>query len=123
MIRVGVVGTGSMGSTHIAAWAQTPARFAGCFATDRVRAAAVAQQYGGKGYDVLNSLMAEVDVVDICTPTYLHREMVTRAAEAGRQIVCEKPLALTAADGRAMIETCERAGVKLLIGHVVRFFP
>lgn len=123
MLRVGVVGVGVMGTTHIAAWAKTPAQFAGCYALDRVRAEVVAGQYGGKVYHDLDELIADVDVVDICTPSCFHHDMVLQAAAAGKQILCEKPLALSVADGREMVEACERAGVNLLVGHVVRFFP
>jgi predicted dehydrogenase len=49
--------------------------------------------------------------------------MVLKAAEAGRDIVCEKPLARTVAQGQEMIAACKAAGVKLLVAHVVRFFP
>jgi predicted dehydrogenase len=68
-------------------------------------------------------LLAGVDVVDICTPTHLHYEMVLQAAAAGKDIICEKPLALTVQQGQAMIAACRAAGVRLLVAHVVRFFP
>jgi predicted dehydrogenase len=62
-------------------------------------------------------------VVDICTPTHLHPAMVLQAAAAGKDIVCEKPLALDFEQARQMVAACRRAGVRLLVGHVVRFFP
>jgi predicted dehydrogenase len=68
-------------------------------------------------------MLAEVDVVDICTPTHLHYEMTLKAAAAGKHIICEKPLARTLAQGQEMIAVCRSAGVKLLVAHVVRFFP
>jgi predicted dehydrogenase len=123
MLRIGVVGVGSMGTVHISAWAKSPAQLVGLYALDKVRADLLGEQYGVKVYDDFESLLADVDVIDICTPTHLHYEMVTRAAAAGKHVICEKPLALTVADGQAMIDACDSAGVKLLIGHVVRFFP
>jgi len=63
-----------------------------------------------------------VDVVDVCTPTHLHHEMVLRAAEAGKQVICEKPLALSVRQGQEMIAACRAAGVRLLVAHVVRYF-
>jgi predicted dehydrogenase len=93
------------------------------YALDAAGASALAEQHGCAVYETLDALLKAVDVVDICTPTYLHYEQVLAAARAGRHVVCEKPLALTAADGHAMIDACAGAGVKLLVGHVVRFFP
>lgn len=65
----------------------------------------------------------DVDVVDVCLPTYLHRKAVELAASYGKHVFCEKPIALTVDDANAMIEACNSNGVKLGIGHVVRYFP
>ena len=69
------------------------------------------------------ALLDDVDVIDICTPTHLHHEMVLQAAAAGKHIICEKPLARTVAQAQEMIRACRTAGVKLFVAHVVRFFP
>ena len=122
-MRVGIVGSGGMGSTHAAGWAQTPAILAGVHSWAADSAAELAGRYGGRVYPDFESLLADVDVVDICTPTHLHHDMVLRAAAAGRHIVCEKPLARTLEQGREMIAACRAAGVTLLVAHVVRFFP
>ncbi len=123
MLRVGVVGVGTMGSLHAAAWAATPAQISGFFALDQPRSEMLAQQYGAKAFWGVEEMLDQVDVVDICTPTYLHHPMAIRAAQAGKHVICEKPLALSVADGQAMIDACNAAGVHLLVGHVVRFFP
>lgn len=123
MMRVGIVGTGFMGNTHAAAWAQTPAQIAGMFSIECEQAQALAEQYHIPCYDTLDALIDAVDVVDICTPTDTHHEIALRAAQAGKDIVCEKPLALTLQQAREMIEACRKANVKLLVAHVVRFFP
>jgi predicted dehydrogenase len=68
-------------------------------------------------------MLANVDVVDICAPTHLHHAMVLKAAAAGKDIVCEKPLARTMAQGQEMLAACQSARVRLLVAHVVRFFP
>ena len=122
-MRVGIVGVGFMGSTHAAGWAETGADLVGCVAETVDEARPLAEQYGLKIYHDLASLLDDVDVVDICTPTHLHAEMVLQAAAAGKHIICEKPLARTVAQGQEVIQACQKAGVRLLVAHVVRFFP
>src|SRR3954449_9318652 len=58
----------------------------------------------------------DVDVVDIVTPNFLHKEIAMAAIAAGKHVYCEKPLALSAADAQEMYEAAERAGVKTLVG-------
>ncbi len=121
-MRVGIVGTGSMGATHAAAWAATEAEIGG-FVTKTAVFSPLAQKYSSQTYSSFDAMLADIDIVDICTPTHLHHEMVLKAAAAGKHIVCEKPLARTIAQAQEMIAACEAAGVKLLVAHVVRFFP
>jgi predicted dehydrogenase len=64
-----------------------------------------------------------IDVVDICTPTFLHKRQVMAALEAGRHVICEKPAALLAADARAMFALAKEKSTRLLIGHVVQYTP
>ncbi|MCS7039832.1 MAG: Gfo/Idh/MocA family oxidoreductase [Anaerolineae bacterium] len=123
MMRIGIVGVGAMGSTHAAAWAELGVPIAGFVATTPEHAQPLAERYGASVYPDLASLLSACDVVDICTPTHLHHPMVVQAARAGKDIICEKPLARTLDEGRDMIRTCREAGVRLLVGHVVRFFP
>lgn len=122
-MRVGIVGTGAMGMTHAAAWSATDAKIAGFVSKDLATSERLADEYSAALYSDLAAMLADVDVVDICTPTHLHREMVLAAAAAGKDVVCEKPLARTIEQGQEMIAACEAAGVKLMMAHVVRFFP
>jgi predicted dehydrogenase len=122
-MRVGIVGVGFMGVTHAAAWSATPATLAGFVAPTSEKAQALAQQYQAQVYPDFETMLADVDVVDLCTPTHLHHEQTLKAAAAGKHIICEKPLARTIAQGQEMIAACRSAGVKLLVAHVVRFFP
>lgn len=122
-MRVGIAGAGFMGATHAAGWAAAGATLAGFLAQTPAEAARLAEQYGAQVYPDLAALLADVDVIDICAPTDRHAELALAAAAAGRHVVCEKPLARTLDEGRAMLAACRRAGVQLLVGHVVRFFP
>jgi len=64
-----------------------------------------------------------IKAVVLTTPHSLHRPMVEACARAGKQVFCEKPLALTTADAKAMIDACRRAGVVLGVGHNRRLWP
>lgn len=67
--------------------------------------------------------MPGVDAVVVCSATDDHRHLVELAAMAGRHVLCEKPIATTLADGDAMIDACDRAGVQLHVAFVTRFYP
>ncbi|MHB8625273.1 MAG: Gfo/Idh/MocA family protein [Aggregatilineales bacterium] len=123
MMRVALIGAGTMGTTHAEGWAHTDAQLVGVVATDRGRAESLAGQYGTTVYDSLDAILPNADVIDVCVPTHLHREFVERAAGAKKHVLCEKPIARTHADGEAMIAACNKAGVRLFIDMTTRFFP
>ncbi len=122
-MRIGIIGSGSMGQTHARGWSNTPATITGIVSRHNKSATELSRLYGGRVFPDLASLLPEVDVVDICTPTHLHHEMALAAAAAGKDIVCEKPLARTLNQAQEIISACEQPGVKLMVAHVVRFFP
>ncbi len=122
-MKVGIVGVGFMGTTHAVGWAETPAEIIGFTAATQNETEKLAEQYHTKIFPDLDSMLPDVDVVDICSPTHLHHEMVLKAAMAGKQIVCEKPLARTTQQAQEMVNICHKLGVQLLVAHVVRFFP
>lgn len=123
MKRVGVVGAGLTGGMHAERWARLPVELAGFYTRTPARAQAAAERYGGHAFPSLEALLAGVDVVDVCTPTPAHKEVVLAAAAAGKAIVCEKPMARHLRDAKEMVAACEAAGVRLFMAHVVRFFP
>ena len=121
-LRVGVVGAGFIGETHVAAWTAEGARLV-VHDVDGARAAALAERHGAHAAATLAELIDQVTVVDVCTPTYLHAEVAMAAAEEGRHVICEKPIARTLPDAEAMVAAARRSGVRLFVAHVVRFFP
>jgi len=123
MNRLGMIGTGAMGQWHLERWQRLPVEIVGYYDLDSESAQQTAQRFGGQVYNRLEALLADVDIVDICTPTPAHKEPVLAAAAAGKPIVCEKPLARHLADCEAMVEACDRSGVPLFVAQVVRFFP
>ncbi len=122
-MKIGIVGVGFMGTTHAAGWADTPAKIVCFTAETQQEAGALAKRFNAKVYSSLDDMLPDVDVVDICSPTHLHHEMALKAAAAGKHIICEKPLARTTQQAQEMVNACRKAGVQLLVAHVVRFFP
>jgi len=122
-MRVGIVGTGTMGAVHAAAWRSTEARLIGCLSAQQSQSDQLAVRYGIRSYSSFTDLLEDVDIVDICTPTAMHRSMVLEAAHAGKHVLCEKPVALRQEDAEAMIQACDGAGVRFFVCMVVRFFP
>ena len=74
-----------------------------------------------KYQDLLNR--PDIDLVSVCVPNFLHHDVVIAAAEAGKNIVCEKPLATTLEHARHMIEVCKKKGVKLMYAEDWCFAP
>jgi myo-inositol 2-dehydrogenase / D-chiro-inositol 1-dehydrogenase len=122
-MRVGIVGAGTMGGVHAAAWKSTDAELVGVMSKNGGAALELSQKYATEVFDSYEALLKQVDIIDICVPTDFHRDMVLQAAKAGKHVVCEKPIALTVEDGQAMIGACNAASVRLFIAMVVRFFP
>ena len=90
---------------------------------DRGRAEAFAQKHGAaSAYDDLDALLRDpaVDVVYIASPNALHAEQTVRAAEAGKHVLVEKPMALSVDDAQRMIDACAAAGVRLGVGFHLR---
>ena len=122
-MRVGIVGSGVMAEVHARGWRTTEAELLGCTSTNLEQATRLARQFEIGVYKTYSDLLQDVDIVDICVPTHLHKDMVLQAASAKRHVVCEKPIALRLLDGLEMIEACDKAGVRLFVAMVVRFFP
>ncbi|MCE8035915.1 Gfo/Idh/MocA family oxidoreductase [Billgrantia tianxiuensis] len=126
-LKFGLIGTGYMGKAHAIALRAAPTVFPlpahpvcellaevdGELAARKARELGFARATGDWKALVSDP---EVDVVDICSPNYLHKEMALAAIEAGKHVYAEKPLALSSADAQEMVEAAERAGVKTLVG-------
>jgi myo-inositol 2-dehydrogenase/D-chiro-inositol 1-dehydrogenase len=117
---VGVIGAGAISHDHLRAWGALGADLH-LFSTGS-RGPATAAQHGAVLHPDLDSLIAAVDIVDVCTPTPTHAQLVLAAAAAGRQVICEKPIALTRVAAAGMIAACAAAGVQLHVGQVLRYF-
>lgn len=118
---VAVIGVGSIAQVHLPAWQELGARLR-VFSTEYspdVRRTLDPEIIA----DSLDEALDGADIVDVCTPSHTHADVIRAAAAAGCDVICEKPLALDVAKATAVIAECERAGVKLYPAHVVRYFP
>jgi len=90
---------------------------------DPARVAEVEKTTNARGFTDIRDLLAVpgLQAVSICLPDRLHEEATIAAAEAGKAILLEKPLAHSAAAARRIVEAVERNGVRLMIGHILRF--
>jgi len=125
-LGIGVIGCGSMGSGLAGAARDVGARIVGGADPDPEQLARFAEAHNGaKQYSNLQDLLADdaVQAVLVATPNHLHCEHTLAAAQAGRHVFCEKPMALTVADCDRMIQACKKAGVKLMVGQVLRYIP
>jgi predicted dehydrogenase len=122
-LRVGILGAGAMGEQHLDSWHKLGAQIAGVYARNLDRGRAAAAPYGCPVYDSVDELLSKVEIADICLPTTLHQATARQAAQAGCQIVCEKPLALLYEEAEAILRDCDTAKVRIFLAMVVRFFP
>lgn len=125
-LGVAVLGYGFMGTTHIAAWRMVDGcDIVGLWGRNRSRLDDIASRHGVRPVPDLDELLKDdrVDVVDICTPTHTHCQLAVKALEAGKDVLVEKPIALSLSEADEMIRASNRAGRKLMVAHVLRFFP
>jgi UDP-N-acetylglucosamine 3-dehydrogenase len=125
MIKVGVIGLGAMGRNHIRVYSELPdVELAGIADVDHGLAQSLAKKYRTTPFsDYKELLQKDLDAVSIVVPTSLHREVALAAADAGTNILIEKPIADSVSAGSSIIEAAGKNQVKLMIGHIERFNP
>ena len=139
MIRVGIVGFGFMGKMHFRCYqAQKDVQVVAICDIDKARfedASGAAGNIEGADapldfsgielYDDFDQMLADanLDALSVTLPTYLHRDYTIQAIDAGVNVLCEKPMALTVEEGREMAAAADQKGVLLQIGHCIRFWP
>ncbi|MEN4954175.1 Gfo/Idh/MocA family oxidoreductase [Stenotrophomonas indicatrix] len=123
---IAIVGTGMIGAVHRRAALLAGADIRGVAASSPQRARDVAQAWGvPRAYRDIEEVVADpqVQVVHVCTPNHLHRPMAQAALEAGKHVVCEKPLATTLEDARALAALATANALVATVPFVYRYHP
>jgi predicted dehydrogenase len=139
MLRIGIIGLGFMGKMHFQCWRSVaeaqvvaicdvePARFTSTAGTaGNIAGAEQALDFTGVEFFTDAAAMfakMQLDAVSITLPTYLHAEYTLLALQAGVNVLCEKPMALTGAECDRMAAAAKESGKLLQIGHCIRFWP
>jgi predicted dehydrogenase len=125
-LRAAIAGVGFIGPVHLRAARLANAEIVGISGADPARARAAAAGLGvDRVFESSEALATDphVDVVHICTPNHAHADLARLAIEAGKHVVCEKPLATTAAAAAELVVLAKRAGVVAAVPFVYRFHP
>jgi predicted dehydrogenase len=142
MLRIGLIGIGFMGRTHLENYMRleqegipirvialcdiNPDKLEGHSAVGNIDTGTSTIDFSrfAKYSSVQDMLEKEqLDMVDIALPTYLHKDISVQCLNQGLNVLCEKPMALTADDCEVMIQSAEKNGKQLMIGQCLRFWP
>jgi predicted dehydrogenase len=121
-IRVGIAGAGVFGTYHAQkAAASVNAELVGVFDLDPARASRLAEGFGAHGFSDFATLLQDCEAVIIATPATTHEALVRQALLARRHVLVEKPLSLSGASARVLVEQARAGGLVLQVGHQERF--
>ena len=145
MKKIGLVGCGFIGSVHYNAYCRIKgAKVVAVCDQDYKRAESLLQGENPAGnisttnknpisfnpasvevYTDLKEMLKnpQIDIIDVCLPTYMHKEAVIKSAEARKHIFCEKPMALSLKEADQMLAAVKKNKVKFMVAHVIRFWP
>ncbi len=126
MLKVAVIGTGSMGRNHVRVYSELPDVKLVAVADENGQAVeGIAHRYDAQAYTDYRQLFdrEQPDAVSIAVPTALHEEVASYALRAGAAVLVEKPIAATVEEGQRLIDLARACKRLLMVGHIVRFNP
>lgn len=123
MLKVGLVGVGGISGAHIPAWQSM--EDVELVALCDVRPEQMTRYPELRRYTNMDDMLAkeQLDILDICLPTYLHADAAVKAMERGIHVLSEKPVSLKAEDVHRLYETAKRNNVRFMVAQVLRFWP
>ncbi len=124
LIRVGVVGVGSIGKNHARIYAELPdAQFSAVFDINRESAEAIAAEYGAKVAHSLDEFISLIDVATVAAPTAVHYEIGKALLARGKHVLIEKPITETPVQAEELVRLAREGSLILQVGHIERFNP
>ena len=123
MLKIGIVGLGGMGTVHHMNYKHIPdVTVVACVGTTDSDVAK-AKSWGLPIYNSIEEMVNnnDVDIIDICTPTFLHKEHVEQALNLEKHVICEKPLSLKSGDAKYLFDLAKKKKKHLYVAHVVQF--
>lgn len=123
MIRVGVVGLGSIGQHHARIYSQLGCELVGVVDTDIERAREIGERYSARYYSDYTELIPQVNAVSIAVPTTLHQQITIGLIKHGVHCLVEKPIASNLEEAEEIIRAAEENHIRLMVGHIERFNP
>jgi predicted dehydrogenase len=128
-VRIGIIGSGGIAqNAHLPGYTAIPdlCEVVALADINPEAAKTASEKFNVKHvFDNYNSLleMDEIDAVSVCTPNYVHMDPTIKALQAGKHVLCEKPIAMNAGEARKMVDAAKKAGKKLQVGYNMRFVP
>lgn len=126
MKNIGLVGLGFIGKMHLKAYQSIEnCRVAAICTRGEVEDEEMSSLFKGTFVADYDELLCskDIDIIDICLPTFLHEEYIVKAARAGKHIICEKPLTLLLESAERIFKEVQDNGVRLFVGQLLRFWP
>jgi len=125
-MKVGLMGAGFMGKTHAEIFHKLEdVELTACLDQDEDRVAQIAKETSCMVFTDAETFFQKggFDVVDICLPTYLHEQIILKSLEAGKHVLCEKPLTLSSKSGKRIRDALKKTDLKFMVAQVIRFWP
>ncbi len=127
-MKIGVLGAGMMGNAHINGFRSLDrqnAEYTAVCDIDKEKCETFSKKYSLKPYTNLDDFLGdpEIDIVDICLPSFMHEEFAVKVADAKKHMLVEKPIAFTLEAARNIYDAAEKNGVRIMTAQVLRFWP
>lgn len=123
-LKIGVLGAGHLGKIHLRLLQESSAyELVGFYDSQPQIAAKISREFGYRSFSEVDSLLDEVDVIDIVTPTISHFELGKKALEKGLHIFLEKPITATVEEANELVSLAKAKGLLGMVGQVERFNP